>query len=147
MSNENEFDPKKFDDAKARRWLGSWVSTVDNPQLTWAWDAVAGVIDVYAALNLTRENTLESNRRELWHDWFSSWDGGEAHYGVHGVMQEFAFACPEEIATQQLLTVEEAFDIGRGKSPSATHPSRRKAPKEKPSGLRIVVDNTNTGGK
>lgn len=140
MSDETEFDPKKFDYDKATRWLGAWVLTVDHPTLTWAWEVTSGTIDAYAVANLTPKTPMRVNRAELWYDWFMSWEGGDAHYGIHGVMQEFAHACPEEAVSQQLVTVSEAFDIGKGNKVT-TRRSKSKAPAEKAT-LRVVVDNT-----
>lgn len=142
MSDETEFDPTKFDYEKATRWIGSWVITIDDPTLTWAWEATYGTIDAYAVAGFSPKNTMRANRAELWHDWFMSWSGGDAHYGVHGVMQEFAHACPEEAVNQQLVTVNEAFDIGKGNK-LLPRRSKSKAPAEKTT-LRVVVDNTAT---
>lgn len=139
----DEFDPRTFDYEKATRWIASWVLTVSDPTLTWAWDATYGTIDAYAVAGFGPKNTMRANRAELWYDWFLSWEGGDAHYGIHGVMQEFAHACPEEAVGQQLVTVNEALDIGRGKKVVSPRKSTSKrAPAKKTATLRVVVDNT-----
>jgi hypothetical protein len=147
MSENDEF--KSFDHERARRWVAAWVSTVDHPQLTWAWDVVVAVIDVYATMNLSPDNTMTLNRKELWYDWFNAWQEGDAHWGVHGVMQEFAHACPEEHVEHQLLTLNEAYDIGMGRKLAPKGGKKRQKPEEKPAAptLRVVVDNTNKPAK
>lgn len=144
MSEEH----KSFDYEKAKQWVFGWVVTVDNPQLTWSWDVVVGIIDVYAAANLTPKNSMSANRRELWHDWFNAWQDGEAHYGIHGAMQEFANACPEEYMSHQVITLNEAYEIGMNRK-LVPKGKKREKPEVKPTApmLRVVVDNTATKGK
>jgi hypothetical protein len=144
MSNEND-EAKGFDYEKATRWVNAWVATVDHPNLTWAWDVTVGVIDVYATMNLTRDNTVTANRKEMWFDWFNAWEEGDAHWGIHGMMEEFAHACPEEAQAEQVITLNEAYEIGMGRKLAPKGGKKpRKAPEVKPAApaLRVVVDNT-----
>ena len=135
-----------FDYEKAQRWITMWVNTVDHPQMTWAWDIVIGVLDVHAAAGLTPLNSMKEQRSELWTDWFASWEGGDAHFAVHGAMHEFANACPEERISEQILTVNEAYEIGigKGKGVRARAKEKKAAPTPKAATLRVVVDNTTT---
>jgi len=145
MSDETD-DFKAFDYEKAARWIEGWVETVDHPQLTWAWDAVVGVLDVYANLNVTSDTPLSMARKELWFDWFNAWQDGDAHYGIHGVMQEFAHACPDEHMDHQVITLNEAYDIGMGRKLAPRGGKKRQPPETKPTAptLRVVIDNTTT---
>jgi len=131
--------------AKAQAWLNGWVSTADHPELTWAWEACVGIIELYAVISATDETPLDAKRAELWSDWFASWEGGDAHYGIHGAMQEFAHACPEDCVNDQLLAIAEAYDFATGKVDKQKRLSRAKV-KVKPEPLKpvlkLVVDNT-----
>lgn len=136
-----------FDYTKAQAWLNGWVATVDCPELTWAWEATVGVIDLYATISIDEDDSLEAKRAELWADWFASWEGGDAHYGIHGVMQEFAHACPEDCLSEQVLAINEAYDFATGKGGTQRRPTRvKKAPPPTPV-VRLVVDNTPTPRK
>jgi hypothetical protein len=108
----DELDPARFEDGRARAVVARWVASVDDPQLNWAWDAVCGVLAHYAALNAPSASGLVAARREVWFDWFAAARDGEAHFGVHGVMQEFLCACPEPHVNAQIATMEEAFAAG-----------------------------------
>jgi hypothetical protein len=145
VSDEQEDEFTSFDFDRAKKWVASWVSTVNHPQLTWAWDVTVGCIDVYAAMNLTADTTMTRNRKEYWYDWFNAWQDGDAHWGIHGLMQEFAHACPEEYQSNQVITLNEAYDIGMGRKLTPKGGKKpRKAPETKPVAptLRVVVDNT-----
>lgn len=102
----------------ARKWVNGWVGNVGDPQLSWAWNATVGVIDLYASISLTPTEGMHEKRAEFWMDWFVAWeeDGGEAHYGIYGVMQEFMHACPDGMESEQLLVISEAFGYGKGES-------------------------------
>lgn len=140
-----------FDHRRAVAWIHGWVATVDHPELTWAWDAAVRVVQVYAELGAACEghddDALPDDRvrvhaDEHWADWFAAWEGGDAHYGVHGAMQEFAYACPEELCGEQLRVIGEALDHGWGRTPTVPVGKRAKGAGAKaaapPPALRLL---------
>ena len=125
----------------SQKWIDKWVATVAYPELQWAWDVTLGTIDLYASLSVTRKEPLDVKRRELWYDWFESWEGGDAHFGIHAAMQEFVHACPEGREAEQLLVIGEAYALGTGTVPE-------KAPKvPAPSGIKVLPFTVLKGGK
>ncbi len=113
MTDNKPQPPFRYD--LAQKWLAGWVSTVNHPELGWAWNTLVGVIDVYAMYSLTPKEGMQEKRAEFWNDWFASWgEEGEAHHGIYGMMQEFANACPEGLESEQLLVIAEAFAYGQG---------------------------------
>lgn len=125
---------ERFDHRRAVAWLNGWVATADEPELQWAWEAAVAIVDVYARLGVgceeprdgeSPEEQLRRHADEQWADWFASWEEGDAHFGVHGAVQEFAFACPPELVGDQLRVVQEAWDHGWGRLPQVPKRTRR----------------------
>lgn len=133
-----------FHDRPAVTYLDRWIATVDHPQLNWAWDIVQDLVDLYARANVTGEQSFAAARREMWRDWFATWVEGDAHFGIHGAMQELQNACPPERYEELLLTLEACVQIGEtGKLPTRSRRSRvgTKPPPPAPR-LSLVVDNS-----
>jgi hypothetical protein len=151
MSEDAESPWLTFKYDRAQQWIDGWVSTVSHPELVWAWEVTLGIIDLYATVSVTKKDSLDAKRRELWYDWFSSWDGGDAHFGIHGAMQEFAYACPEGRESEQLLVVAEAYDLGTGvvREKTPIKQAEKPAPAKKPSAevAKVLPFTVLTGGR
>ena len=154
MTSEERGRP--FDDKKARGYLAAWMSTMEHPELRWAWMAACGIIELYAELCTTRKKSLADSRREQWRDWFDCWGegDGEAHYGIIGAMQEVENAVPLEHWDSFCVTLDHAREIGdTGLMPTSesTLRLRKRSAVATPEpakpaavGLRLVVNNTPT---
>ena len=44
VSEHVKVNNKEFDYERAKRAMLRWVSSINNPQLNWAWEVVCGVI-------------------------------------------------------------------------------------------------------
>lgn len=139
---EPEVPSPPFRSDAARQYLDVWVDLVDDPTLNWAWDVVQGILKVYAECG-------DATQSALWADWFLASGGSdaEAYLGVHGALQEFLHACPDEHADDQLRVLGEAVRIGLGlpaypENASKRGPDRRRTPARPVPRLTLVVDNT-----
>lgn len=130
-----------FQHEAAKAYVDSWISTVDDANLNWAWDVVCGVLDVYIEYG-------EVPEEEVWYDWFTVVVEDETHLaliGVHGATEEFTHACPEEYQNDQMRVLGEAYRIGQGLTPyegPVEAPPRPEKVSKPPPKLRLVVDNT-----
>ena len=118
--------------AKATAHVERWVQEVDHPELTWAFAVVVGTVVCYADISIPDDAAPRVRSKkiaEMWEDWFNAgYDDGCAHYGIHGVYQEFLMACPSGAEGAQILVLEQAAAIGRGEVPTASMEQRRRAP-------------------
>lgn len=134
-----------FQHEAAKAYVDSWITTVDDATLNWAWDVVCGVLDVYTEYG-------EASEEEVWYDWFTVVVEDEEHpalIGVHGATEEFTHACPEEHQADQVRVLAEAYRIGRGLAPYTVEDDRANVIKIRPEKvskpppkLTLVVDNT-----
>lgn len=129
-----------FNHEAAKAYVGSWVDTVNDPTLNWAWDVVCGVLDVYTEYG-------EDPAEDVWSDWFSVVldDSLSAHIGIHGVGEEFSRACPEEHQDALSRILTEAFRVGKALPPYEEGEKKKDtvpAPKTRRPKLTLIVDNT-----
>lgn len=119
--------PKGFNYYPAMQWLNGWAATVDDPEFTWAWQAVVGVIDAHAAVPLAPrflgptsaepsdpDEALRERRNYYWLDWFSGWRADAVHGGMSGTVSEALLACPEERLEEFTIVIEQAFATACG---------------------------------
>jgi hypothetical protein len=154
---ESEEPQRPFEHRKASEYIDAWVSTVAHPEVVWAWDAARSIIELYATLGVTRKKSLEVCRREQWVDWFASWWEGDAHFGIHGAVQELAHAIPHEHMDSFWVTLDHARQIGEtGRMPTDDLPLRARPPgsvakvePDRPPAvvLKLVVNNDSNDAK
>jgi hypothetical protein len=125
-----------FKHTKAVQHLSQWVYTLGNPELTWALAVATGTIICYADVSLESDATPRARNRkiaEMWEDWFNAgYPDGEAHFGIHGVYEEFLQACPSGSEGAQILALEQAAAIGRGEVPTGSLARRQGRPNAAP---------------
>ena len=128
----SSFKPSLFKHSKAVHHLEQWVYTLAHPELTWALAVTTGTIVCYAEVSLEVDASPRARTRkiaEMWEDWFNAgYEDGEAHFGIHGVYQEFLNACPPGSEGAQILALEQAAAIGRGEVPTGSLSQRQLRP-------------------
>jgi hypothetical protein len=164
-TNDTTYDKTKFDYVKARRAVDLWVDNLNHPNVNWSWEIMLGCAEVYGNLGVNKFGTFKESLASIYHDFFDAWHNGSANFGIIGIMQEFAEACPEEHAEDQSRIMALAFAAGKsGKGvPKADCLcfSRTEGTKQRPlapqaaarmeqkaklasGGLSLIVDNTST---
>ncbi len=127
----------EFRHEPARLYVEAWIDTQDEPTLNWAWDIVNGVVGVYAEAS-------DEPMGSMWCDWFAAAvsPDEEAHRGIHGVVEEFMHACPDDRLMELSNVLDAASRIGRGLAPHPPPPRRPTSPARRVARLTLVVDNT-----
>ena len=137
-----------FQAEKARKHIAKFVESVDDPVFNWSWEVTQGLIHAYANASIQRGEKLLTVYSGYLYDFLAAWHGGEANYGLIGMMQEFGDACPDSHEDQHEIVMAEAFALGRGEKPfervkpAPVDVAVAPAPPVAVAPLRLVVDNT-----
>jgi hypothetical protein len=111
--SEQEYDKTKFDYVRARRAVDWWVDHLNDKHVNWAWEIFMGCAEVYANFSIPKGGTMSDALGGIYYDFFDAWFNGCANYGIIGIMQEFANACPDEHSADQERIMTLAFEAGK----------------------------------
>ncbi len=152
MSEHLKVNQQTFAYERAKRVMVRWVESIGDPQLNWAWEAVCGVVDVYAGLSMTTEVSFLDGQAQTWRDWLGVFDGNAANIGVLGVYDEFVQSVPDDYHSDiprvvtlavECATTRRAARKGEStalKTELVTVPLTRPEPKT-PTYLKLIVNN------
>ena len=117
----------RFNDKAFRDHIGTWVQTVDDEDLSRAWDIVVGCLAVHCKLDRQPGQSAAQAKREAYQDFALAFEGGDATYTMVGLLYELEQMCPAEVraAGEFQRVVEEAIRKGRGEERSPDSPRQR----------------------
>lgn len=102
--------PCRFDPAKGKAVISTFIEGLDVKELTWAWAVVTDCIHVIGHHSTPPDGLRRAYVMETWMDWYGSYlFAGDAQHSVHGLAKELRDACPEELRDALRRTVEDAL--------------------------------------
>ena len=107
---------RRFDHMIMKAHLDRWVSRVDDPDLSRAWNLVGQCIKAHARCDREEGQSSRQAARDAWEDWARAIEGGLATPTMRGMVQELRMMAPRDRSAEDTLEhrLREAIAMARG---------------------------------
>jgi hypothetical protein len=109
----------QFEHIAMKSHLDSWVTRVQDPDLSRAWDLVGLCIKAHARCDREDGQSAQQAAREAWEDWAWAVEGGRATPTMRGLVAELRMMAPCDRSANDTLEhrLREAIAMARGEQP------------------------------